>query len=229
MTFSNKNGKLATKFQGPYKIIKVNENYALLQPEKGKPIKHNILHLKPYFAPAHSALIPSGADIAEEGEGLDSESKEDPNTELVYTVNLMVSKKVSSRKSINYQQLINLINDTKEINEIRQYFFDHALKILTNQDPDVNPLTPQERTARHEFSTWERSVILTGSPLGVPELRTNLSAMPGPTPVAPPPRSPRSSRCPPFARTTVALAQITKIDPDHISQSWTCTNTCPSP
>ena len=47
---NNENRKLETKFEGPYTLIKVNENYAILQLGRGKPIKHNILNLKPYFA-----------------------------------------------------------------------------------------------------------------------------------------------------------------------------------
>ena len=47
---NNENRKLETKFEGPDTLIKVNENYAILQLGRGKPIKHNILNLKPYFA-----------------------------------------------------------------------------------------------------------------------------------------------------------------------------------
>lgn len=60
-----------------------------------------------------------------------------------------------------------------------------ALKVLTNQDQDVDPLTSKEREIWNSFSRWERSVILTGSPLGMPEWRTDLCAMPGPSAPAP--------------------------------------------
>ena len=60
-----------------------------------------------------------------------------------------------------------------------------ALKVLTNQDQDFHPLTSEEREIWNSFSKWERSVILTGSPLWMPEWRTKLCAMPGPLAPAP--------------------------------------------
>ena len=164
-TFSTKTEKWPRNLKAPAKSSKSTKK------ANGKPIRRNILHLKPYFAPSIPTPIFSWAKIAREGEGLDNDSNEDPHTNWAYAVNLMFSKEASKHKSINNQKLINSMNDAKELKEIRPYLLDHALKILTNQDLEVDPLTSQERTDWNKFSTWERSVILTGSPLGIPEWR----------------------------------------------------------
>ena len=80
------------------------------------------------------------------GEGSENKTNEnvDPNTELAYAVNLVFSKQASKRQAINNQKLINIINDPKELNKIRPYLLDLALKILTDQDLDIAPLTSQE-------------------------------------------------------------------------------------
>ena len=36
--FPNKNRKMATKFEGPYAIVQINKNWALLQSAQGKTI-----------------------------------------------------------------------------------------------------------------------------------------------------------------------------------------------
>ena len=53
------------------------------------------------------------------------------------------------------------------------YLLEVALKILINQDQDLDPLTPTKRTFWNSFSQWERSILLTGDPIGISEWRTN--------------------------------------------------------
>ena len=57
----------------------------------------------------------------------------------------------------------------------RPYLLEVALKILINQDQDLDPLTFAERKFWDSFSQWERSMLLTGNPM--PEWRTDLCSM----------------------------------------------------
>ena len=66
--FLNKNRKLATKFEGPFRIIELNQHYAVLKSAKGKPFKRNILHLKPYFPPDSTTPLPSWAALEQGAE-----------------------------------------------------------------------------------------------------------------------------------------------------------------
>ena len=181
--FLNKNRKLATKFEGPFRIVELNQHYAVLKSPKGKPFKRNILHLKPYFPPDSTTPLPSWAALEQGEEAQDANQNDHIN--LAYTVNLIFNDQhCSKRKLDTNQKLINAIN-TEWCNQRRPYLLELALKVLTNQDQDVDPLTSKEREIWNSFSRWERSVILTGSPLGMPEWRTDLCAMPGPSTPAP--------------------------------------------
>ena len=72
MIFSTKTENSSTKFEGPYRIIKLNLHYAVLPPPKGKPFKRNILHLKAYFPPNSSTPLPSWATLKQGEEAHDA-------------------------------------------------------------------------------------------------------------------------------------------------------------
>ena len=107
--FLNKIRKLATKFEGPYRIIELNPHYAVLKSPNGKPFKRNILHLKAYFPPDLTTLLPSWATLEQGEEAQDANQHDHIN--LAYTVNLIFNDQhCSKRKLITNQKLINAIN-----------------------------------------------------------------------------------------------------------------------
>ena len=67
--FLNKNRKLATKFEGPFKIIELFYNWAILPGKNGKRIKRNSLQLKPFFAPSQTHPSFCWSEIVDRGEG----------------------------------------------------------------------------------------------------------------------------------------------------------------
>lgn len=91
-------------------------------------------------------------------------------------------------KASYHEALISLIMRSEDTQARAQpYLLDLQLKILRSSTQDPDPLTPEEREFYNRFSPWERNVITTGSPIGIPEYRTRLIAMPGETIPAPPP------------------------------------------
>jgi hypothetical protein len=195
LNFLHHNRKFATKFEGPFQIVELFENYAVLKSAKGKIIKRNILHLKP-FVPPFQPPTPPWELSSQQGEGWDAaqdvQPQETEDQQLAAAINLLLfgaKPSLREKRKINHQ-LINAI----EINQ-RPYLLEVAIKILSNSNPDIDPLTSEERHLWNSFSQWERSVMLTGNPIGIPEWRPYLCKMPGrneaaappPAVVAPPP------------------------------------------
>ena len=103
---------------------------------------------------------------------------------------VLCEEATAHEKTIN-QKLISQINE-----DLRPHLLEEALKILINQDLDFDLLTSEERKFWNSFSQWERSMLLTGSPIGIPEWRTRLCSMPGPTPEVPAPPAPAAIPAP---------------------------------
>ena len=187
--FLNKNQKLATKFKGPYQIVELFDNYAILVGKNGKRIKQNILHLKPFFAPSppHPSLSWSKTVKQGEGNGVVQTfgNADESDAEMAMLITSVLCEEASMHEKAINQKLINQINE-----DLRPHLLEVALKILINQDLDFDPLTSEERKFWNSFSQWERSMLLTGNPIGIPEWRTQLVGMPGRTPTAPAPPAP---------------------------------------
>ena len=77
------------------------------------------------------------------------------------------------------------------------------MAILISQDPSVEALTPSEQVLYNRYAGWERSLLTSGDPTGIPEYRTGLFCkMPGATPAPPappPPAPPMGPAGPPLA------------------------------
>ena len=193
--FLNKNRKLATKFEGPYQIVELYDNYAILSGKNGKRIKRNILHLKPFFAPTVPPPSLAWSDTVNQGEGSDVVqtfgNMDNSDAEMATLITSVLCEEASTHEKTINQKLINQINE-----DLRPHLLEVALKILINQDLDFDPLTSEERKFWDSFSLWERSVILTGDPTGIPEWRTQLVAMPGQLPAAPAPPGPAAVQVP---------------------------------
>ena len=69
-----------------------------------------------------------------------NEINQDDDTELASIVSFVFSKQTSKGEALSNQKLINWIDK-----ELRANILHLALKILTNQNLDVDPITPQER------------------------------------------------------------------------------------
>ena len=95
--FLNKNPKLATKFDGPFTIVEVDQHDAVLRTDKGKLIKGNILHLKPLHPQMTPTPAPAWARHDKEGEERD-EAEADNHINLAYAINLLFSKKKTQVK-----------------------------------------------------------------------------------------------------------------------------------
>ena len=61
-----------------------------------------------------------------------------------------------------------------DFNPLKTYTLEVAIKILINQDLDFYPLTSEERKFWNSFAQWERSMLMTGSPIRIPKWRTQL-------------------------------------------------------
>ena len=83
--------------------------------------------------------------------------------------------------------LINLMDQAHAL--LAPYLRSLYIRVLNRQFGEVDPLTSQERRIFDSYTPWQRAVITTGSPLGMPEHRPYLSTMPGPTPGGPPPQA----------------------------------------
>ena len=120
----------------------------------------------------------------EGGEGTEPQSlgsHEESDVELAMLITSVLCQEATTQEKLIYQELINQINE-----DLRPHLLELSLKILIIQDLDFDPLTSEERKFWNSFSQWERSMLLTGNPIGIPGLSTQLCCMPGPTPVAPP-------------------------------------------
>ena len=187
--FLNKSRVLATKFEGPYKIVELFENYAILTGKNGKRIKRNILHLKQFFAPSPPHPSPSWSETMENGEGSGAiqtfGNAGESDAEMATLIASVLCKEATTQEKMINQKLINQINAY-----LRPHLLEVAQNILINQDLDFDPLTSEERKFWNSFSQWERSMLLTGNPIRIPEWRTRLCSMPGPAPTAPAPPAP---------------------------------------
>jgi hypothetical protein len=76
------------------------------------------------------------------------------------------------------------------------------LRVLRSPFGAPDPLTSEERQLFDSYQPWERNLYTTGDPLGIPEYRKNLCAMPGRTknvhqgPPGPPPGPPAAAPAP---------------------------------
>ena len=107
--FLNKNRKLATKFEGPYKIVELFDNYAILTGKNGKRIKRNILHLKPFFAPSQPHPSLSWSEIVEKGEGNGAvqtfDNTEESDAKMATLITSVLCEEASMHEKTINQQL----------------------------------------------------------------------------------------------------------------------------
>ena len=225
MTSSTKTENLATKSEGPYKIIELFENWAILTGKNGKCIQRNIFHLKPFFAPTPLHLSLSWSEIVEKGEGSGATQTFDNAGEsdavMVTLITSVLCEEASTHEKSIDQKINNQINE-----DLRPHLLEVALKILINQDLDFDPLTSEERKFWNSYSQCERSMLLTGNPIGIPEWRTRLCSMPGPAPTAPPapaapppvpaPPPPILAPAPPIPSTSAQAARPSTFDQDPL-------------
>ena len=95
------------------------------------------------------------------------DNAEESDAEMATVITSVLCDEATLHEKIINQKLINKINE-----DLRPHLLEVALKILINQDLDFYPLTLEETKFWNSFSQWERSMLLTGSPIGIPEWRT---------------------------------------------------------
>jgi len=183
MDFVGKNAKIASKWAGPATILELNEHNALLKLPSGKQRLINVHRLKNFIQPPSSSNPEHWKLFNEQGEGLEAFTQQQLN---------LISNQAKEGNE-DCWQAVNLINTAKQL--ARPYLLELCFKILRSPPEVAEPLTPQERSFYEQFTPWQRSMITTGSPFGIPEYRQGLIAMPGrtrpaPAPMGPPPAAP---------------------------------------
>ena len=141
---------MATKLKGPYKIVKLFDNYVILTGRIGKRIKRSILHLKPFFAPLlpHPSL--SWSEIRQKGEGngavrtFDNAEESDAKMATLIT-SVLCDEATMHGKTIN-QKIINKINK-----DLRPHLLEVTVKILINQDRDSHQKKESSGTPFHKW------------------------------------------------------------------------------
>ena len=109
--FLNKNRKLATKFEGPYQIVELYDNYAILSGKNGKRIKRNILHHKPFFEPTSTPPSLAWSDTVNRGEGSDAVqtfgNMDNSDAEMATLITSVLCEEASTHEKTINQKLIN--------------------------------------------------------------------------------------------------------------------------
>jgi len=181
----NQNRKIQSHWEGPVLITDIKDHTVWVKKDSGKVKQVNMDQIKPF----QDSPLTKGTFNSQERPGqqafLDSVNK------ALINQNAPVPTDQAQflQRETQAKQLIKNLQANQD--QLRPYLRRLYLAILTSQDPNLEALTPSEQLLYNRHAGWERSLLTSGDPLGIPEYRSGLFCkMPGPTPAAAPPQPP---------------------------------------
>lgn len=205
MNFLNKNAKLSPKWQGPYKILDLNDNNACLE-IKNKSKIVNVQRIKPYFEAKTTETKNRNELDLSRNKNLD-QSISRPFTRAMARLQQLqdsaqmamdiIQEEIAALQQHEFSEAENtpLNNSTNEnihlINPtLKDDLMKIAYKLLTSPEDNFKDLTPQEQNLWKTYPNSEIFELITGVPDAFPEFRfdwitpsaTLSYKIPGPTP-----------------------------------------------
>jgi hypothetical protein len=200
--FPNQNHKIASHWTGPVLITELQDHSVRVRLDSGRIKKVNLDQIKPF----QDETLSKGVFKKGERPG-QQQFLQMINQTLIKPSALINHQQTPSQahseefeeRETQAKQLIKNLQANQE--QLKSYLRRLYLGILINQNPELEALTPSEKLLYDRYTGWERSLITTGNPIGIPEYRTGLHLrMPGRTtmgPMGPPPPPPPGPAIPP--------------------------------
>ena len=187
--FPNQNHKIASKWQGPATVTKVQGHNAWIKVPGGKTKQVNWHNIKP-FQDAEANFKQGEEQVQKQQQ---TSSQQQDSWQQAYTANLINhpgwgEKEYQARERQAKHFFVCWKTNRGNQEELNAYLRKLELRNQHSLSTEVDVLTPQERQLFNQIEGWERNWRTTGSPASNPEFRDYLVKFPGAeTPAAAPP------------------------------------------